>query len=315
MQRQAAGLHGPEPDPCARAIARDAERQARPQGLNEKARIRTRRGVRVRPAGPRATLAGAAFPGTLPVVGYSRFHVHRVLDEALIIRAFETLTDRHEALRTVYRPDETGEIRQVVLETAGAPEVLVRDAGTLPALTNFSNLATELREICDKFEISRLPLEAAVILRHGAGHFEFCLANHHIGGDFVSGDILFRDFWSAYDALEADMVPFEDTSPRPARRPSPPPWRNWRLMADWIQIARSGARRLPRARDSRSPPTIRMPRTARTTRGRSSGSCRRISPGPCGQRPGAGSGSRCIRFCAGRFTRLWRKWRAATRRC
>ncbi|MBA4741361.1 MAG: amino acid adenylation domain-containing protein [Azoarcus sp.] len=161
--------------------------------------------VREAPLAPAQRWLVQHFPPPHAWWGYTRFEYRGRLDPSALVRAWRWLVGRHEALRTVFRTDAEGRWRQCALDASIAEQAELRviDVAGCPADEVDALVWRGLREACEGFELTRWPLDAAFVLRHEDAHWEFCLANHHINGDFVSGDVLFREFWQAVEAFVA----------------------------------------------------------------------------------------------------------------
>ncbi|MEM9824319.1 MAG: condensation domain-containing protein, partial [Bacteroidota bacterium] len=129
-------------------------------------------------------------------------------DIALIEQAFFALIDRHEILRTVFRADETEDVRQVVLPTKAL---------------NFTIDHIDIREEEDQeawikkyvidedyfipFDFENGPLFRAGFFRKSAEHYAFYFTIHHLITDAWSAKIMMRDFMKLYEALLAKTKP------------------------------------------------------------------------------------------------------------
>jgi amino acid adenylation domain-containing protein len=135
--------------------------------------------------------------------GYTRFGYDGPLDRDRLITSYRHLVRRHEALRTVFRLGADGMLRQYVLDpdVAGRATLDWFDADGLAPADVDAEITRRLDAGCAAFDLERGQLDWGLVVRHGPERHEFCLANHHINGDFVSGDILFRDFWAVHDSL------------------------------------------------------------------------------------------------------------------
>ncbi|MGB8194022.1 MAG: amino acid adenylation domain-containing protein [Chitinophagaceae bacterium] len=113
--------------------------------------------------------------------------------------AFNALIERHEILRTVFRLNEEGEVRQVILE---------------PSEVNFSVAYSDLRtEDQDKkiqdfirdtltkpFDLSAGPLLRASLFQVTDNEWVFAYAMHHIISDAWSMDILVKELLMLYNS-------------------------------------------------------------------------------------------------------------------
>jgi amino acid adenylation domain-containing protein len=174
---------------------------------------------RVAPLAPAQRWLVQHFPAPHAWWGYTRFRCQRTLQPAALLAAYRHLVRRHEALRTTFSRDAAGAWQQCVLEAsiADRAELRVIDAGGLDPAALDALAASKLRAACERFDLARWPLDAAFALRRSSADWEFCLANHHINGDFISGDVLFRQFWDAYEAaLAGAELPLQPGAPSPA---------------------------------------------------------------------------------------------------
>ncbi|WP_262692325.1 non-ribosomal peptide synthetase [Kordiimonas aestuarii] len=144
------------------------------------------------------------FPAPYRWWGTSRFTVNRALDMERVKVAFASLAARHDALRTVYDRAVDGNWYRRVIPISEIDELDVRiiDVQTMGTAKREEMIAEAMYESCKAYSLDLLPLDTAMILREAPDRYTFCLANHHVNGDFVSGTILFRDFWALYDGME-----------------------------------------------------------------------------------------------------------------
>jgi len=124
------------------------------------------------------------------------------VDAAALEYAFRSLIERHETLRTVFRENAGGEVRQVILEAAVSGFSLIRrDLRDRP--DRQAAVAEMLREDgLTPFDLSRGPL-----LRAGLYRMEeesvFSYSIHHIISDGWSMDILIRELLSLYTTRQS----------------------------------------------------------------------------------------------------------------
>ncbi|MEV7416128.1 amino acid adenylation domain-containing protein [Streptomyces sp. NPDC089919] len=122
------------------------------------------------------------------------------LDPAALAAALADVTDRHEALRTVF-PETAGEPYQRVLPAGGGvPLDLVEcgpegTAGALDAL------------LARPFDLAAAPPVRAALLAAGPQEWVLALVVHHIALDGWSWGPLFRDLSQAYAARSAGAAP------------------------------------------------------------------------------------------------------------
>ncbi|WP_168713990.1 non-ribosomal peptide synthetase [Streptomyces sp. A1136] len=123
------------------------------------------------------------------------------LDRDALGGALADVTDRHEALRTLF-PDEGGRPRQEVLAAGAAwPDLAVTPCapGERERL-----VAAALRQPFDL--AAEIPLRAH-LFAHGDEEHYLLLVLHHIAGDGRSLDLLVRDLAAAYTARVRDEHP------------------------------------------------------------------------------------------------------------
>jgi hypothetical protein len=116
------------------------------------------------------------------------------------------VVERHEALRTVFRVFDR-EPRQVVLDE-WTLELPVVDLSDCPLRERPNRLGEELRELSRKpFDLSGDLMFRTTLFRLGADHHVLLVRMHHIAGDALTIDIIFREIAAAYEALIAGTEP------------------------------------------------------------------------------------------------------------
>lgn len=123
------------------------------------------------------------------------------IDVAILNKAFNLLIDRHESLRTVFREDENGSVRQYIREKGTFDfEVANKDFTNAP---NKQQLVEEviLNDNLEPYNLSDGPLFRAILCKLKANQFLLYFNMHHIISDGWSLEILTRDLSHIYDAL------------------------------------------------------------------------------------------------------------------
>ncbi len=125
-------------------------------------------------------------------------------------RAFEALVRRHESLRTVFR-SRAGVPFQRVLEP-GRRELPVVDLRALGEPEREAELAARvLEQSLRPFELSEGPLLRTLLVRLRDDEHALVIAMHHIGSDFWSLAIFWRELCALYHAFvcggEPDLPP------------------------------------------------------------------------------------------------------------
>ncbi|WP_133054833.1 non-ribosomal peptide synthetase, partial [Niastella populi] len=121
--------------------------------------------------------------------------------------AIDATIDRHEILRTVFREDEAGEIRQWIMER--------KDIGFGVGYKDFRK-ETERKEKAEAwiaadgyraFDLAKGPLLRAVLLQVEEDEYVFYLNIHHIISDGWSMEVLAKDVFRYYEAYKAGKAP------------------------------------------------------------------------------------------------------------
>ncbi|WPQ62330.1 amino acid adenylation domain-containing protein [Chitinophaga sancti] len=114
-----------------------------------------------------------------------------------LISAFNELIRRHEILRTVFRTNQVGEVRQFVKDAA--------DAGF--KITRFDTNNNEVSEaeltsgfLSTPFDLSEGPLIKAAVLQNSEGKRKLIYNMHHIIGDEWSFAIVIKELLAFYNA-------------------------------------------------------------------------------------------------------------------
>ncbi|MFJ8942648.1 amino acid adenylation domain-containing protein [Streptomyces sp. NPDC102395] len=144
-------------------------------------------------------------------------HLHGDLDRAALTAALTDVTDRHEALRTVFPHRD------------GVPHQHVLDPGTVPSCTVTAVPAAEHRSLAREaatpsFDLAAEPPLRAHLFTDGAQDHYLLLVLHHIAGDGASLDVLLRDLAAAYTARILGADP--DWPELPVQYPDYALWRH-----------------------------------------------------------------------------------------
>lgn len=132
-------------------------------------------------------------------------------DISLVIEAINALVDRHQILRTIFKANKEGEIRQYILER----EQLGFEVNTLDVrnssdeeIINFIQKNSEL-----PFELDKGPLIRAYLLKKSSKTYLLIFNIHHIIFDAISVNVLHKDFNDYYSSLvqgqEPNLSPLE----------------------------------------------------------------------------------------------------------
>nr|WP_295877516.1 non-ribosomal peptide synthetase [uncultured Chitinophaga sp.] len=140
------------------------------------------------------------------------FNMHRVyvfegdLNIDALRHALNLLLARHESLRTIFREDEQGEIRQLVRAVADVNfDIDYRDVRDQP-----EQVLTDLvhATVATPFALDAGPLLRAGIFRVAANQWVFAYAMHHIISDGWSMNVLLNDLLKGYNKYtQGDLRP------------------------------------------------------------------------------------------------------------
>ncbi|WP_414676466.1 amino acid adenylation domain-containing protein, partial [Longimicrobium sp.] len=136
-------------------------------------------------------------------VGYNMSFPARLvgrLDAAALERALGALTERHEALRTTFRPVERGAV-QVVHPPAPAHLPVLHLTGLAPQERDREARRLALEDAERPYDLEHGPLLRATLLRLADEEHVLLLGMHHIVSDGWSMGVLQRDLFTLYDSF------------------------------------------------------------------------------------------------------------------
>lgn len=122
-------------------------------------------------------------------------------------KAVHLVIDRHEILRTVFRKNNTGEIRQWVIPTAEFDFQIQTENFSLEPDPEERAAQFIKQDVSRSFDLEKGPLISAFFLQIGQERFIFYYNIHHIIGDGWSLGVLARDVITYYRALESGVIP------------------------------------------------------------------------------------------------------------
>jgi len=132
-----------------------------------------------------------------------------ILDLHALERSFNTLIDRHEILRTVFKEDEQGEVRQFIIPMEEHSFRIAyldvkneqEQEGLISQLTKDRSINKTVKGLINKpFDLSAGPLLRAALLQVSDAKWIFVYVMHHIISDGWSMDILIRELQGLYNA-------------------------------------------------------------------------------------------------------------------
>ncbi|KRA75175.1 hypothetical protein ASD78_09210 [Lysobacter sp. Root667] len=128
------------------------------------------------------------------------------LDRAALRAAVQSLADRHETLRTVFRAHD-GEPFQHILERVEAPWREIAAAGDDAEECGADALRIAREETARAFDLSRDAMLRATLIETAPQQHLLLLVFHHIAIDGWSTTALLEELQRAYDALRAGGAP------------------------------------------------------------------------------------------------------------
>ena len=142
------------------------------------------------------------------------------LDIVSFQKSFDTLIERHEILRTVFKKDESGEIRQWI--KTSEEKIFEIDYQDLRKVKNQkSEVKTLVQEAIEKvFDLEQGPLLRAQFLQIGKDKYIFTYVMHHIISDGWSMGVMIKELLTLYNnynqgkdnPLEALKIQYKDYS-------------------------------------------------------------------------------------------------------
>ncbi|OQP61102.1 hypothetical protein A3860_05120 [Niastella vici] len=125
------------------------------------------------------------------------------LDVGALENAFRLLIERHEILRTVFRENAAGEVRQIILPAAMAGfKLFIEDATLQQDKTQYVRDKVDM-DLARPFDLSAGPLLRVTIFRMANDEHVCCCTLHHIICDGWSMELLFREMLVFYRAAAA----------------------------------------------------------------------------------------------------------------
>ncbi|MFC0516340.1 condensation domain-containing protein, partial [Mucilaginibacter angelicae] len=122
------------------------------------------------------------------------------LDVALLSSGFSRLISRHEVLRTVFRENGSGDVRQYIL----SPEELGFRIEELDLRGDEDSVNGQVREfVNESFDLAEGPLLRALLCRLSEDHWVFAYVMHHIISDGWSMEVLIGEVLGYYNSGKA----------------------------------------------------------------------------------------------------------------
>ncbi|MEU4558326.1 amino acid adenylation domain-containing protein [Actinoplanes sp. NPDC023936] len=135
------------------------------------------------------------------------YRLHGPVDAALLVAAWQKLTERHAVLRTSFHWEDIKQPVQVVRDRVEVPleELDWRDQ---PADELAGRLEQRLRaDRLEGFDVDRPPLIRLTLIRLGEQEYVFVLRYHHLLLDAWSALMVLEEAFAGYDELAAGRTP------------------------------------------------------------------------------------------------------------
>ncbi len=150
-------------------------------------------------------------PGESTWLTLGGIRIYGPLDLAVLKRAFDAMTERHESLRTVFRTPANGTLEQVVLPPSFRLAMPLHDVSPEQAE------AVAEAVIDEPFDLVHGPLTRFSVLRLAPQEHHLMLVQHHIVSDGASAEIFITELAALYLAFAAGAP---DPLPRLAAQPA-----------------------------------------------------------------------------------------------
>ncbi|NIG57744.1 non-ribosomal peptide synthetase, partial [Chitinophaga sp. Cy-1792] len=128
------------------------------------------------------------------------------LDVMALEQAFRQLPARHEILRTVFREDDKGEIRQFILPADDARFQLRQIDLQQEVLQSARLQSLVAEEVAQPFDLAGGPLLRGVLFRLSENKWAFAATLHHIISDAWSMEVLVRELLLFYNAAASGVA-------------------------------------------------------------------------------------------------------------
>jgi amino acid adenylation domain-containing protein len=129
------------------------------------------------------------------------------IDVEIFKRAIAATMDRHEILRTLFKEDETGEIRQWIVDRTDLDfQIAFKD------FRKTKNKDTAVQQYIYEdsvkaFDLEKGPLLRASLLQVAKDRYVFYFNMHHIISDGWSMEVIFKDVISFYESMKKNEQP------------------------------------------------------------------------------------------------------------
>ncbi len=126
-------------------------------------------------------------------------HLHGELDYERLFSAFQTLLDRHEALRTQFVYIDGEPMQQILPSVEAAPEMIDDCISSEDALT---------KDFVRPFDLSQAPLVRMRLIRRDSCHL-LMLDMHHIISDGMSVELFWKEMFALYHGQALPQLSYQ----------------------------------------------------------------------------------------------------------
>jgi amino acid adenylation domain-containing protein/non-ribosomal peptide synthase protein (TIGR01720 family) len=131
----------------------------------------------------------------------SIYNLTGALDEAMLCRAFDSLSARHESLRTVFREDAAGEVRQYIIAAAPDYNVIVQHDLRYDTAGEETVRRMAETDMSTPFDLARGPLMRVSLYRIAGDKWVLSYVMHHVISDGWSMEILIKELLVLYNSF------------------------------------------------------------------------------------------------------------------
>ncbi|MEC4812540.1 MAG: amino acid adenylation domain-containing protein [Scytonema sp. PMC 1069.18] len=157
------------------------------------------------PLGPAQRWLMKYFAPTYEWTGYTRFRYLQALDQNAFNQALNLIVERHSILRTLF-VQRNGQWMQQVVNPDKPMSAEFYDGSHLDAEQRDEEIAHLTRQVAEQLRIDQLPLIKVVVVKIHETCFDITIVGHHLIGDLLSNNIVFKDFWSIYSLILGNQI-------------------------------------------------------------------------------------------------------------
>ncbi|WP_316634068.1 non-ribosomal peptide synthetase [uncultured Flavobacterium sp.] len=123
------------------------------------------------------------------------------VDKNKLEESFKSLIDRHEILRTYFKTNNQGEVRQHIIPTENVKFAITEE--DFCSVENQDEAVIDLlhKKNAEPFDLEQAPLVRASLIKLKENEYVFFLSLHHIIGDGWSIELLIAEVVSTYNSL------------------------------------------------------------------------------------------------------------------